>query len=124
RMAHRDFREARVRLRVRSRLAARAGVPALLPRHARSLFRTVGAAAVDVQSGDGARRVTDLIPRYDAAMRRSAHELVDALFDHVEHIDERKVVDWKPADELREVVRIGEGGGDLLATVRPLLAQA
>lgn len=68
--------------------------------------------------------MTDAIPRYDAATRASAHELVDALFDHVAQIAERKVVDWKAADELRELVRIGDGGGELLASVRPLLAQA
>jgi L-2,4-diaminobutyrate decarboxylase len=64
------------------------------------------------------------IPRFDEASRRGAHALVDALFDHVANIDTRKVVDWKTAAELRELVRIGDGGGELLATIRPLLEQA
>jgi L-2,4-diaminobutyrate decarboxylase len=64
------------------------------------------------------------LTRFDAASRRAAHAVVDALFDHVEHIDERKVVDWKPAAELRELVRIGDGGGELTSTIRPLLDYA
>jgi L-2,4-diaminobutyrate decarboxylase len=39
--------------------------------------------------------------------RRFAHDLVDLLFDHVEQIEERPVVEWIPAAELRELVRIG-----------------
>ncbi|HEX7706211.1 MAG TPA: pyridoxal-dependent decarboxylase [Thermoanaerobaculia bacterium] len=38
--------------------------------------------------------------------RRFAHDLVDLLFDHVESVADVPVVDWKPADELREMVRI------------------
>lgn len=38
--------------------------------------------------------------------RRFAHDLVDLLFDHVEQIEERPVVEWTPAAELREMVRI------------------
>jgi len=38
--------------------------------------------------------------------RRFAHDLVDLLFDHVEQIEERPVVEWTPAAELRELVRI------------------
>jgi L-2,4-diaminobutyrate decarboxylase len=64
------------------------------------------------------------LTRFDAASRRAAHAVVDALFDHIENIDERKVVDWKPAAELRELVRIGDGGGELLSTIRPLLDYA
>jgi L-2,4-diaminobutyrate decarboxylase len=64
------------------------------------------------------------IPRFDEDSRRTAHQLVDALFDHVQNIRARKVVDWKPAAELRELVRIGDGGGELLTTIRPLLDQA
>ncbi|MDP9194891.1 MAG: pyridoxal-dependent decarboxylase [Acidobacteriota bacterium] len=40
------------------------------------------------------------------ASRRFAHDLVDLLFDHVEQIEQRPVVEWTPADELRELVRI------------------
>ena len=39
--------------------------------------------------------------------RRFAHDLVDLLFDHVEQIETRPVVEWTPAAELREMVRIG-----------------
>ena len=38
--------------------------------------------------------------------RRFAHQLVDLLFDHVEAIESRPVVNWKSAAELRELVRI------------------
>lgn len=40
--------------------------------------------------------------------RRFAHELVDLLFDHVERIEERPVVEWTPAAELRELVRLDQ----------------
>ena len=39
--------------------------------------------------------------------RRFAHDLVDLLFDHVEQIESRPVVEWTPLAELRERVRIG-----------------
>lgn len=38
--------------------------------------------------------------------RRFAHDLVDLLFDHVEQIEQRPVVEWTPAAELRQLVRI------------------
>jgi len=38
--------------------------------------------------------------------RQFAHELVDLLFDHVEGIESRPVVEWHSSDELRELVRI------------------
>lgn len=38
--------------------------------------------------------------------RRFAHDLVDLLFNHVEQIEARPVVEWTPAAELRELVRI------------------
>ena len=41
-----------------------------------------------------------------AASRRFAHDLVDLLFDHVEQIESRPVVEWTPLAELRELVRI------------------
>jgi len=41
-----------------------------------------------------------------ATERRFAHQLVDLLFDHVEQIEERPVVEWRPSHELRELVRI------------------
>jgi L-2,4-diaminobutyrate decarboxylase len=38
--------------------------------------------------------------------RAFAHQLVDLLFDHVEGIESRPVVEWRSSDELREMVRI------------------
>jgi L-2,4-diaminobutyrate decarboxylase len=43
--------------------------------------------------------------RFDSDMRALAHRVVDQLFDHVERIESRPVVDWKTANELREIVR-------------------
>jgi L-2,4-diaminobutyrate decarboxylase len=42
---------------------------------------------------------------FDRNMRTLAHDLVDRLFDHVEQIDSRPVVDWKTAPELRALIR-------------------
>ena len=42
---------------------------------------------------------------FDSHMRAFAHDLVDRLFDHVERIDSRPVVDWKTAPELRALLR-------------------
>jgi L-2,4-diaminobutyrate decarboxylase len=39
--------------------------------------------------------------------RDFAHQLVDLLFDHVEGIESRPVVEWLPANELRELVKLG-----------------
>jgi L-2,4-diaminobutyrate decarboxylase len=41
-----------------------------------------------------------------AHSRQFAHDLVDLLFDHVEQIESRPVVQWTPARDLRELVRI------------------
>ncbi|MEO8033460.1 MAG: hypothetical protein ABI837_03440, partial [Acidobacteriota bacterium] len=46
--------------------------------------------------------------QYDEEARRFTHQLVDLLFDHVQTIESRPVVDWKSSTELRELVRIGE----------------
>jgi len=48
---------------------------------------------------------------YDSDMRALAHQTVDALFDHVENIAGRRVVDWQTSDELRARVRIDDRGG-------------
>jgi len=48
---------------------------------------------------------------YDASMRALAHQTIDALFDHVENIAGRRVVDWQTSDELRARVRIDDRGG-------------
>ena len=44
-------------------------------------------------------------------MRALAHQTVDALFDHVEGIAGRRVVDWQTSDDLRARVRIDDRGG-------------
>jgi L-2,4-diaminobutyrate decarboxylase len=48
---------------------------------------------------------------YDSDMRALAHQTIDALFDHVEGIAGRRVVDWQTSDELRARVRIDDRGG-------------
>lgn len=51
-------------------------------------------------------------------MRRFAHDLVDLLFDHVEQIEERPVVDWTAADELRRLVSLEQEPADGLALAK------
>jgi L-2,4-diaminobutyrate decarboxylase len=41
-----------------------------------------------------------------AESRRFAHDLVDLLFDHVEQVEQRPVVEWTSVADLRELVRI------------------
>lgn len=53
-----------------------------------------------------------------AATRRFAHDLVDLLFDHVEQVEQDPVVEWLPASELRELVRIGDERSDPLELAR------
>jgi L-2,4-diaminobutyrate decarboxylase len=63
--------------------------------------------------------------RYDPAMRALAHQTVDALFDHVEGIAGRRVVDWQTSDELRARVRIDDrGGAEGMALIRELMDNA
>jgi len=47
--------------------------------------------------------------------RKFAHDLVDLLFDHVEQIEDRPVVEWRPAAELREMVRLDAEPAEPLA---------
>jgi L-2,4-diaminobutyrate decarboxylase len=62
---------------------------------------------------------------YDAGMRALAHQTVDALFDHVEGIAGRRVVDWQTSDELRARVRIDDlGGADGMGLVSLLMDNA
>ena len=62
---------------------------------------------------------------YDAGMRALAHQTVDALFDHVEGIAGRRVVDWQTSDELRARVRIdGRGGAEGMGLVSLLMDNA
>lgn len=50
--------------------------------------------------------------------RHFAHQLVDLLFDHVEEIESRPVVEWCSAEELREMVRIDGRVSDPLELAR------
>lgn len=50
--------------------------------------------------------------------RRFAHDLVDLLFDHVDGIAERPVVEWHEPAELREMVRLGRDPADPLELAR------
>ncbi|MEO6260007.1 MAG: pyridoxal-dependent decarboxylase, partial [Thermoanaerobaculia bacterium] len=59
---------------------------------------------------------------FDRYYRGIAHQVVDAMFDHVETIESRPVVDWRNASELRESVTIGDGGKDPMEQIR-FLAQ-
>lgn len=62
---------------------------------------------------------------FDRTMRALAHETVDALFDHVENIAGRRVVDWQTADELRAKIRIDENGGaEAMPLIRMLMENA
>ena len=62
---------------------------------------------------------------YDASMRALAHSTIDALFDHVEDIAGRRVVDWQTSDELRERVRIDDrGGAAAIPLIRTLMENA
>ncbi|HEY0142718.1 MAG TPA: pyridoxal-dependent decarboxylase [Thermoanaerobaculia bacterium] len=55
---------------------------------------------------------------YNDTSRAFAHALVDLLFDHVEGIEQRPVVDWKPSSEMRELVRIDGSTADPLDLAR------
>jgi L-2,4-diaminobutyrate decarboxylase len=59
--------------------------------------------------------------QYDEDARRFSHQLVDLLFDHVQSIENKPVVDWKPSPELRELVRLGDANADPLQLVRRVL---
>src|SRR5258706_2867347 len=62
---------------------------------------------------------------FDSTMRALAHDTVDALFDHVENIAGRRVVDWQTADDLRARIRIDErGGADPMPLIRMLMENA
>ena len=63
--------------------------------------------------------------RFDSSMRALAHDTVDALFDHVENIAGRRVVDWQTSDELRDRIRIDDrGGAEAMPTIRMLMENA
>jgi L-2,4-diaminobutyrate decarboxylase len=55
---------------------------------------------------------------FDSSSRAFAHSLVDLLFDHVEGIEDRPVVDWKPEGELRDMIRLDAPAADPLALAR------
>ena len=64
------------------------------------------------------------IPSHDDESRRFAHRLVDLLFDHVQTIGSRPVVDWKPSPELRELVRLDAEPEAAEALVRRVLDES
>lgn len=47
--------------------------------------------------------------RYDGPSRETAHRLVDLVFDHINGITQKPVVDWHSAEELQSIVRGAEG---------------
>jgi L-2,4-diaminobutyrate decarboxylase len=62
---------------------------------------------------------------FDRNMRALAHDTVDALFDHVENIAGRRVVDWQTSDELRAKARIDDrGGAEAMPLIRLLMENA
>lgn len=46
------------------------------------------------------------IPKYDSDSRALAHQIVDAMFDHVENVANGPVVEWTPPDEIRNLIRL------------------
>jgi L-2,4-diaminobutyrate decarboxylase len=50
--------------------------------------------------------------QFDDSARRVAHELIDQLFDHVQQIESKPVVDWHSAAELHERLRLEPGRHD------------
>jgi L-2,4-diaminobutyrate decarboxylase len=64
------------------------------------------------------------IPAFDDDARRFAHQLVDLVFDHVQTIESRPVVDWKPSAELRELVRLDAEPEPPETLVRRVLEQS
>lgn len=53
---------------------------------------------------------------FDNDMRAFAHHVVDALFDHVQNVEQRPVVDWRSAADLRaHILGINEPGAALQA---------
>ncbi|HEX9457997.1 MAG TPA: aminotransferase class I/II-fold pyridoxal phosphate-dependent enzyme [Thermoanaerobaculia bacterium] len=62
---------------------------------------------------------------FDSSMRALAHATVDALFDHVENVAGRRVVDWQTSEDLRTKVRIDDrGGAEAMALIRLLMENA
>ncbi len=59
--------------------------------------------------------------QFDDSSRLLAHQLVDQLFDHVQQIASRPVVDWHSAAELGERLRLDPGRGDARALAQLLL---
>lgn len=55
--------------------------------------------------------------------RRFAHEVVDLVFDHVQNIEQRPVVDWTPFEELRELVSLSVAPALLPADLVKLVAE-
>jgi L-2,4-diaminobutyrate decarboxylase len=65
--------------------------------------------------------MSQTLPRFDDEHRKLAHEVVDLVFDHVARISTRKVVDFIPHDELRELARLDDSrAGDDFASLARL----
>lgn len=64
------------------------------------------------------------IPSYDADSRQFAHRLVDLIFDHIQAVEQRPVVDWKPSAELRDLVRLDGPAEDPEVLVGRVLAES
>lgn len=52
------------------------------------------------------------IPKYDSESRALAHQIVDAMFDHVDNVANGPVVEWRSSAELASLVRLDSGGSD------------
>lgn len=55
---------------------------------------------------------------FDPRFRALAHQTVDAMFDHVERVESRPVVDWRLPSELRERVAIDPATRDPMELIR------
>jgi L-2,4-diaminobutyrate decarboxylase len=64
---------------------------------------------------------------YDESLRRSAHALVDLIFDHRATIPQKKVLDWRIPEELGRAFALGDterGGASLESLAAELLASS
>jgi L-2,4-diaminobutyrate decarboxylase len=59
--------------------------------------------------------------QFDESSRQLAHQLVDQLFDHVQRVESKPVVDWHSASELLEQLRLRPGRGDAASLAKLLL---
>lgn len=57
------------------------------------------------------------IPKYDSEHRALAHQIVDAMFDHVENAANGPVVEWQTSQQLAELVRMDADLSSDLGTI-------